>query len=97
VKLRWTDRARSDLAAIERYIALDDRDAAARWIDRLRERARKAARIPNAGRVVPEIGREDVREVFLGNYRLVYRVGANHVDVLTVFEGHRRLPKPGAE
>ena len=93
MKLRWSDRARRDLLAIGRYIASDKPDAARHWIEQLRERARLAAESPLAGRVVPELGREDVREVFLRSYRNVYRVGQDAVDVLTVFEGHRLLPK----
>ncbi len=93
MKLRWSDHARRDLIAIGRYIARDNPDAARDWIEQLRERARLAAENPHAGRVVPELGREDVREVFLRSYRIVYGVGEDAVDVLTVFEGHRLLPK----
>ncbi len=93
MKLRWSDHARRDLLAIGRYIARDNPGAARRWLEQLRERARLAAENPLAGRVVPELGREDVREVFLRSYRIVYVVGEDAVDVLTVFEGHRLLPK----
>ena len=89
--LRWTDRARRDLLAIGRYIARDDPAAARQWIERLRERAQQAAIAPHAGRMVPELQREDIREVFLRTYRMVYRVREQVIDVLTVFEGHRRF------
>lgn len=89
MQLRWTDRARRDLLAIGRYIARDNLSTARRWVERLRERARQAAATPLAGRVVPELQRDDIREVFLRNYRIVYRVRENAIDVLTVFEGHR--------
>lgn len=46
---------------------------------------------PNTGRIVPEIGRSDVREVFLRTYRIVYRIVDRGIIVLTVFEGHRTL------
>ncbi len=95
IKLRWTDHARRDLLVIGRYIARDNPGAARRWVEQLRERARLAAENPLAGRVVPELGRDDVREVFLRSYRIVYSVGEEAVDVLTVFEGHRLLPKEG--
>ena len=62
---------------------------ARQWVKRLRERAQKAAARPLSGRIVSELQREDVREVFLRNYRIVYRVRQNAIDVLTVFEGHR--------
>ena len=93
MRLRWSDHARRDLLAIGRYIARDKPQAARGWIEQLRKRARQAAENPPAGRVVPELGRDDVREVFLRSSRIVYRVGEEAVDVLTVFEGHRLLPK----
>ncbi len=53
--------------------------------------ARGAARHPLSGRPVPELLRDDVREVFLKQYRIVYQVTERHCLVLTVFEGHKRL------
>jgi plasmid stabilization system protein ParE len=47
--------------------------------------------MPLGGRVVPEVGRDDVREVFQRSYRIIYRVAGDDIRVLTVFEGHRRL------
>ena len=94
MKLRWTLNARDDLRRIRRYIARDKPDAAKRWVQRLRERARKAASMPHAGRVVPEFDRDDIREVIVGNYRIVYRVRATEVLVLTVFESHKLLGEP---
>ena len=91
--LRWTERAGKDLLAIGRYIGRDSPTAASRWIQRLRRRAAAAAENPLAGRVVPEFQRDDIREVFLKTYRIVYLVGDDAVDVLTVFEGHRLVPR----
>lgn len=89
--LVWTERAATDLLAIGDSIAQDDPRAARRWVGRLRQRARAAATMPNSGRVVPELGRPDIREVILRNYRIVYRVVKRGIVVLTVFEGHRLL------
>ncbi|MGH9389346.1 MAG: type II toxin-antitoxin system RelE/ParE family toxin [Vicinamibacteria bacterium] len=94
MKLRWSDRARQDLKESGRYIARDSSEAAREWVARLRRRAVKAAAIPRAGRIVPEFGRPEVREVLLGNYRLVYQVSGKTVTILTVFEGHRLLSLP---
>lgn len=91
MRLLWTARARRDLLAIGRYIARDNPTTARSWVERLRERARRAAEAPEAGRIVPEIHRPDVREVFLRTYRIVYRTRDDTIEVLTVFEGHRRL------
>lgn len=48
--------------------------------------------MPRAGRVVPELGHPEIREVSHGAYRIVYRVGADGIDIVHVFEGHRLLP-----
>ncbi len=90
--LLWTDRALLDLQAIDAYIATDSPDAAAHWIEKLLSAGEQAARFPLAGRVVPEKARVDIREVLLGNYRIVYRVRERRIEVLTVFEGHRLFP-----
>jgi toxin ParE1/3/4 len=91
MRLRWTERSQADLLTIAEYIGRDNRRVALSWLDRLRERARRAAEHPRAGRMVPEFGREDIREVFLRSYRIVYKIGEETIDVLTVFEGHRML------
>jgi addiction module RelE/StbE family toxin len=89
--VRWTAHAVADLIAIGDYIAFDNPTAARSWVERLRQRALRAAETPRAGRIVPEIGRNDVREIFLRTYRIVYRVVDDGIVVLTVFEGHRLL------
>ena len=40
---------------------------------------------------MPELGREEIREVLLRNYRLVYLVQEDAILILAVFEGHRLL------
>ncbi len=89
--IRWTERAVADLLAIGDYIAADKPAAARAWVERLRARAVVAAETPRAGRVVPELERDDVRETFVRSYRIVYRVVPEGIVVLTVLEGHRLL------
>jgi addiction module RelE/StbE family toxin len=92
MKLLWTDRAKRDLLAISSYIARDNPQAARTWVERLRARARQAAEMPLAGRIVPERTHQELREVILRNYRIVYRVFKDAIHVITVFEGHRLFP-----
>lgn len=91
-KLVWTERAEADLVSIGDFISRDDPVAARTWVRKLMATARAAARHPLAGRRVPELQRDDVREVFLKRYRIVYRVTDRQCQMLTVFEGHRQLP-----
>jgi len=46
---------------------------------------------PQSGRVVPEIGDDSLREVIHGNYRLVYRLHNESVEVVTVYHAARLL------
>ena len=91
MKIRWMPQALRDLDVIRRYIARDNPVAARQWVARLQARARAAASMPLAGRVVPELDSPEVREVFLRSYRIVYRILDDELHVLTVFEGHRLL------
>lgn len=91
MKLRWTYGARDDLVAIAEYIAEDNVTAARRWVARLRTQARRAVRFPQSGRVVPEFGREDLREFIFHGYRILYLLKGDQAFVLTVFEGHRQV------
>jgi plasmid stabilization system protein ParE len=93
MSLKWSARALSELEQVGEYIAKDDPTAAEKWVERLHARATKAAIVPGTGRVVPEYKREDIREVLLGNYRIVYRVHPSRILVLAVREGHQLLPQ----
>lgn len=90
-RVRWSPRSRRELLEIGRFIGRDDPVAARRWVERLRERARTAAAVPLAGRKTPEFDREDIREVLVRTYRIIYRVREGEIHVLTVIEGRRLL------
>jgi toxin ParE1/3/4 len=89
--VEWAPSALDDLVDIEEYIARDNRLAAERWVARLVTKAAEAAFGPRAARVVPEIGDEDVREVYLRDYRIIFRVLDGGIRVLRVIHGARRL------
>lgn len=49
---------------------------------------------PRAGRVVPEVRRDTIRELIQGPYRIVYRVEVEDtVRILTVFRASRLFPR----
>jgi addiction module RelE/StbE family toxin len=91
MKVIWTEQAWERLLEIERFIARDDPRAAARLIDKLIDRGDALAGHPERGRRLPELPESGLRELIVGNYRIVYRRTPKAVEVLTVFEGHRLL------
>jgi plasmid stabilization system protein ParE len=97
VKVRWTRRAALDLADVAGFIAADNPPAAVAVVRKIKTAANKAGRLPRRGRVVPELGADDIRELSVGHYRIVYRLAAESIEILTVFEGQRQLPAPIVE
>ena len=97
MKLRWSEEAVEDLVRIGRYIAEDDAVAARKLLGRLRGSVQRLKEYPFSGRVVPELGRSDVREVIEGSYRVVYQVEESGVVILVVFESHRLFPSSRAD
>jgi len=90
-QVKWTSQALDDLEAICLFIARDAPQAAAIFADRAFRATDHLAKYPCSGRVVPEFGSEDIREVIVGNYRVIYRIKQNAVQVATVHHGARLL------
>ena len=93
MKIFWTKEALIRLQEIEEYIARDNPVAAIDYVDKLISVAEKIVDYPEKGRIVPELSLENIRELLFKNYRVVYLVKRNSVDILTIFEGHQLLKK----
>ena len=87
----WTREALNRLAEIETYIAKGSSKRAIAFINYLIGKGEALKDHPRIGRIVPEIGHEDIREIIGKKYRIIYRVLRDRIDILTVFEGHRLL------
>jgi toxin ParE1/3/4 len=46
---------------------------------------------PRLGRIVPELEIENIREIIVGSYRVIYRIREDDVQLLTVHHGARPL------
>jgi plasmid stabilization system protein ParE len=88
----WMPQAASDLEAIKRYIEQDSPFYARLVAERLFNSVGQLAAFPESGRIVPEVGRPILRELIRGSYRLVYRLDADAIRILTVFRASRLLP-----
>jgi len=95
VEVRWTDQAIEDLDAICQFIARDAPRAADALAERVKRSIERLSEFPSSGRVVPERGQSDIREVIVQHYRVIYRVKSELVEILTVFHGSRRFPDLG--
>jgi len=81
-EIKWSVRASKDAADIYHYIALDSRYYADKWIDRVINRLDQLPSQPRMGRIVPEKGDKDLRELIEGNYRIIYRISKGGVIIV---------------
>lgn len=88
----WSAGAQADLAEIYEFIARDSQRYAEIVVRSLLAAPERLRDFPRSGRMVPELEREDVREVLWQAYRIVYQLLAGEAAVLTVFRASRLLP-----
>ncbi len=86
----WAPRAIARAAEIAEFIAADRPGAAERWVTRLFAKAATLQHHTRRGRKVPELNRDDIRQVRYGNYRIIYRIDPKRVVVLTVRHSRRQ-------
>jgi len=69
-KVVWTESAWIDLETVADFIVRDSPYYAAAFVREIRH-ARSLSRMSARGRVVPEIGDRQIRELFVQSYRLI--------------------------
>ena len=87
----WTRQAVEDVEAIKAYVARDSERYAGLLAERLVMAVSRLELFPRSGRIVPEVGDDSLREVIYGDYRLVYRLQAGSVEVVTIYHAARLL------
>ena len=90
-RIHWTPQAADDLAGIHDYIGRDSPSAAQAVVVRLFTAIEMLEQFPRSGRVVPEFGRPDLRELVRGQYRIVYRLVEADVQLIRIHHSARPL------
>jgi plasmid stabilization system protein ParE len=91
VEVRWTPQAYTDIEAIAAFIAHDSEAYAHMFVVDVLAIVDRISAFPELGRIVPETNVPVIRESLLGNYRIVYRLRLDSVEILTVHHGARLL------
>ena len=89
-EVRWTRQAAGDLTAITEFIAQDSPHYASLFVIDVLTVVERLDCFPESGRIVSEKHDPAIREIILGNYRIIYRV-RDGVDLLTIYHGARLL------
>ncbi len=90
-RVTWSPEAVEDLESIAEYIERDSSFYAQSVVSKILEASRNIKEFPSIGRVVPEIGDENIRERFIYSYRLVYQIRQQRILVVAVIHGKRLL------
>ena len=85
----WSRPAKADLRAIHDFIANDSRHYAKKVTQDIREKTDILERLPKAGRKVPELNDERVRELAIYSYRIIYEIKKQSIFVLAVVHKRR--------
>lgn len=92
VKVIWTARSLQDLEEIGEYISKDSPKYAKLTLEKLIEITRLIEGNQRIGRIVPEVKQKNIREIIMGNYRIIYQFSnKNYSYILTVHHSSRLL------
>jgi toxin ParE1/3/4 len=80
----WSKPARDDLKAIFDYIKKDSRYYAEKVINDFIEKSESLKQFPVRGRIVPEIKEDNIREIFVYSYRMIYEISDDKIYILTI-------------
>ena len=84
--IRWSPRAKARLLGCMRYIAEESQDwpTVINWRDRVYAAVETLNEFPESGSIVRELNRADIRQVVVGDYRVIYRVKRKTPEVISV-------------
>ena len=91
VNVIWSELSIEDLRSIFDYISIDSPYYAGIQIDRIVNRTEQLIEFPQSGRVVPEFNNESLRELIEGNYRIVYQLVNETVEIVRIHHAAKKI------
>ena len=84
MKIIWSPLAPERLDKIYEFIAQDNITEAQKMVRRIIKKADTLSQNLERGRKVPEANRKEIREVYGGEYRIIYRIETKRVSILSI-------------
>ncbi len=94
IRIVWTDRAIEDLETIYTFAGQTFTEYGRLTAAKIVEAIEQLSTFPLSGRVVPEFGKDDRREIIRAPFRIMYRVREDAVEVITIHHSSRLLQRP---
>jgi plasmid stabilization system protein ParE len=92
VTVQWTTHALSDLSRLHEFLAIRNRDAAARTVQALVAAPARLAQTPRIGERLAQFEPREVRRVLVGDYEVRYEIRESRIYVLRLW--HTREDRP---
>ena len=73
LRVIWSYAAVDDLEVAAEYLHRDSPSFSSSFVLRALEAGRSLCDFPERGRAVPELKRDNIREIFIYSYRLIYK------------------------
>lgn len=89
-RVSWSRRALRDIESIAEFIATDSPTYSRTVVKKIISQTRMLSQFPRLGRKVPEFDDENVRELIVYSYRIIYRLQGD-VIIAAVIHGKRDL------
>ena len=87
--VKWSVPAKDDLKQIHDYIAKDSKYYAQNVVQEIVAKSEKLTDFPEIGRAVPEISDQNIRELIVYSYRLIYEISKTGIEILAIIHGRR--------
>ncbi len=91
VEIEWSSIAQNDLNRIIDYIAQDSLEYALLFYEQVREKVENLTQFPKMERKVPVLDDPNIRELILRNYRVIYQILGEKIQIVRLIHGSRIL------
>ncbi len=88
-QIRWSPRAVNNLEELYEFIAKDSEFYATAFVKGIVSIINNLDQFPKSGRIVPEYSIENLREKIYENYRIVYRLKGECIEIVAICHSAR--------
>jgi len=93
VKIIWSNHFFQKTTEICDYISIESPEYASKFLTLLETNINNLEKFPKMGRIVPERNIDDLRELILGNYRIIYHLCMDNenIELITIIHSKQRF------
>ena len=84
MELVWSNPAAYDLEQIQNYIAEDNVEVAIRFTKEIFDEVESIPVQPYQGRKIPELSKDEYRELIFRKYRIMYKISESTIFILAI-------------